>query len=117
MAEARTMVMAATVLGRCLCYRHLVVLVAPHCPLPCNRPLCTIAIALAALAIALIIAHHPCRHRHCALHHRRCCLPAILVTITIALPPSPSLPLATLIAIAIALIVARQSCCRHHCPQ
>jgi hypothetical protein len=86
-----------------------------HCPPPCNRPLCAIAIALAALAIAHILTRHPCCHCHCPLHCRCRCLPANLVTISIALPPSPSLLLATLIvatvvAAAIALIVARPAC-------
>ncbi len=48
---------------------------------------------------------------HCPLRRRRRCLPANLVTISIALPPSPSSSLATLIAAtvvaaAIALVVA-----------
>jgi hypothetical protein len=58
-----------------------------------------------------ILARHPLRHRHCPFCGRRCCSPANLVTISIALPPSPSLLLATLIAAtvvttAINLVVA-----------
>jgi hypothetical protein len=79
MAEARTTVTAATVLGHCLCCHHLVVVVAHHCPLLSNFPLCAIILALAALAIFLIpslplplpsllplplLAHHPCHHCH-----------------------------------------------------
>jgi hypothetical protein len=63
-AEARTMVTAATVLGRCLCCHHLVVVVAHHCFLPCNCPLCAIALDLATLAIVLILTCHPCCHCH-----------------------------------------------------
>jgi hypothetical protein len=59
-----------------------------------------------------ILARHPHCHRHCPLRCRRRCSPANLVTISIALPPSPSLLLATLIvatviAATIALFVAR----------
>jgi hypothetical protein len=59
-----------------------------------------------------ILARHPCRHCHCPLLCRCCCLPANLVTISIALPPSPSLSPATLITATvvittIALVVAR----------
>jgi hypothetical protein len=59
-----------------------------------------------------ILARHPCCHRHCPLCRHRRCLPTNLVTVSIALPPSPSLLLATLIATtvvaaAIALVVAR----------
>jgi hypothetical protein len=43
-------------------------------------------------------------------------LPTTLVTIAIAMPPSPSLLLATLIAVTIALIVTHHSHHRHHCP-
>jgi hypothetical protein len=58
-----------------------------------------------------ILARHPCCHCHCPLCHRHHCSPANLVIVSIALPPSPSLSLATLIAAtilaaAIALIVA-----------
>jgi hypothetical protein len=58
-----------------------------------------------------ILTRHPCRHRHCPLLRRRRCSPANLVIISIALLPSPSLSLATLIATkgvaaAIALVVA-----------
>jgi hypothetical protein len=58
-----------------------------------------------------ILARHPCHHPHCPLCCHRRCSPAILVTISIALLPSPSLSLATLIAAtvvaaAIALVVA-----------
>jgi hypothetical protein len=88
-----------------------------HCPFPCNCPLRDIVIALATFAIAHILARHPCRHHHCPLCRRRHCLPATLVTVSIALPLSPSLMLATLIAIAILLIVACHSCCRHHRPR
>jgi hypothetical protein len=61
-----------------------------------------------------IFAHHPCCHRHCPFCRRRHCSPANLVTVSIALPPSPSLLLATLIpaavvAAAIALVVARSA--------
>ncbi len=122
--------MATTVLGCCLCCRHLVVVIACHCPLPCICPICAIdiALALAALANALISAHHPCCHHHCPLCCCRRCSPTTLVTIAIALLPSPSLLHATLIVIAIALIVtfmpllslARHPCCHchhscHHC--
>jgi hypothetical protein len=82
-----------------------------HRPPPRNCPLHAIAIALAALAITRILTCHPCCHRHCPLFCRRRCLPSNLVTVSIALPPSPSLLLATLIAAtvltaAIALVVA-----------
>jgi hypothetical protein len=80
-------------------------------PSSSNCPLRAIAIILATLAIARILACHPHHHRHCPLCHHCHCLLANLVTISIALPPSPSLPLATLIAAtvvaaAIALVVA-----------
>jgi hypothetical protein len=57
-----------------------------------------------------ILACHPCCHRHCPLCRCRHCSPTNLVTVSIALPPSPSLLLATLIAAtvivaAIALVV------------
>jgi hypothetical protein len=82
-----------------------------HHPLPRNCPLCAIAIALVALAIARILTRQTCCHCHCPLCCHRRCLPANLVTISIALPPSPSSSLATLIAAtvvtaAIALVVA-----------
>jgi hypothetical protein len=59
----------------------------------------------------VILAYHPRCHRHCPLRCRRHCSPANLVTISITLPPSPSLSLATLITstvftAAIALVVA-----------
>jgi hypothetical protein len=59
-----------------------------------------------------ILACHPCCHCHCPLSRRHRCLPPNLVTISIALPPSLFLSLATLIAAtvvatAIALVVAR----------
>jgi hypothetical protein len=38
-----------------------------------------------------ILARHPCRHRHCPLCRHCRCLPANLVTVSIALLPSPSL--------------------------
>jgi hypothetical protein len=44
-----------------------------------------------------ILARHPRCHRHCPLCCRCRCSPANLVTVSIALPPSPSLLLATLI--------------------
>jgi hypothetical protein len=58
-----------------------------------------------------ILAPHPRCHRHCPLCCRRRCSPANLVTVSTALPPSPSLLLATLItatvvAATIALVVA-----------
>jgi hypothetical protein len=107
-AEARTMVTAA-VLRHCLCCRHLVVVIACHCPLPCNCPLCVIALTLAALAIACILSDHPCHHCHCPLCCCCHCSPAILVTVVIALPPSPTSSLPTLITVAIPLIVACHS--------
>jgi hypothetical protein len=94
------MVTAATVLGLCLCCRHLVVIVAHHRPLPCNCHLCAIPFALAALPIVLILACHPCHHCHCLLCCLCGCLLATLVTTAIVLLPSPSLSLA--------------HCC-HHC--
>ncbi len=94
MAEARTMVMVATVLGRCLCCCYLIVDIAHHCPLPHNCPLCTIAIALATLAIILILPYHPRCHRPCPLCRHCRCSSITLVTIAIALLPSPSSMLA-----------------------
>jgi hypothetical protein len=115
MAEARTMVTAATVLGRCLCCHHLVVVVAHHCPLLSNFPLCAIVLALATLAIFLIpslplplpsllplplVARHPCHRRHhlAAL--------TLFVTHSLHWPLSLLLP-AAVVAAAITLIVTR----------
>jgi hypothetical protein len=96
-AEARTTVMAATVLVHCLYCHHLIGIVAHYHPLPLNCPLCTIVLVLPPLPLssslpATLVALAT------ALHH---CMPASFVTIDIALPPSPSSSLAHL---------------RRHCP-
>jgi hypothetical protein len=52
-----------------------------------------------------ILTRHPRCHRHCPLCHHRRCLPTNLVTVSIALPPSPSLSLATLIAATVVAAV------------
>ncbi len=64
-----------------------------HHSIPCNCPLCAIALAIAPLALVLSITCHPRRHHHCSLHCLHCCSPATLGTIAIALLPSLSLSL------------------------
>ncbi len=88
-------------------------------PLPSSlqSPLCASTIALAALAIARILTRHTCPHCQCPLCCHCHCSPATHVTVAIALPPSPSSSLATLIANAIPLITACHSHCRRHCPR
>jgi hypothetical protein len=68
-----------------------------------------IAIAIAALAIPLFLTRLLClcHHHPYPCHPAR--LPATLVAIAIALPPSPSLTPATLIAIAFALVTLARS--------
>ncbi len=58
--------------SRCSCHR-------PRCRLP--RTLVAVAIALSTIAIAIVIARHPCCHRNRPLCHLCLHLPATLVAI------------------------------------
>ncbi len=50
---------------------------------PSRVPTVTIAIALAILAIAIVLAHHPCHRCNCPLHCLCLHSPATLVAITL----------------------------------